>query len=235
MISCHLSPPTSLSSHTLTPLLPQRKPAFQSGAEIKSLGAWPGPRPLANEVGERQAKSLPLGLYCLYRGLVIGGYGSGIKRLLPQPLRRVRHSDPPSSAPLPAYPPQTHIPLLPLSHRSFLFKRKGKECPLGCNRPRLSPSSSPPCARFPPSCSLPARYYVYVCLCVCTTCRSPVHCLPPLPRVLPCSVVLWLLAVSFCGCSGLTLLSVRECLVLVVVVVNWRVLRMWCSFSLSLC
>uniref|UniRef100_A0A673AP46 E3 ubiquitin-protein ligase RNF220-like n=2 Tax=Sphaeramia orbicularis TaxID=375764 RepID=A0A673AP46_9TELE len=63
-------------------LICMRKPAIQSGAEIKSLGVWPGPRPLANEVGERQPKSLPLGLYCLYRGLVIGGYGSGIKRLL---------------------------------------------------------------------------------------------------------------------------------------------------------
>ncbi|KAJ4937420.1 hypothetical protein JOQ06_001979, partial [Pogonophryne albipinna] len=69
-------------------LICMRKPAIQSGAEIKSLGVWPGPRPLANGVGERQPKSLPLGLYCLYRGLVIGGYGSGIKRLLPQPLRR---------------------------------------------------------------------------------------------------------------------------------------------------
>ncbi|TMS10222.1 hypothetical protein E3U43_002881 [Larimichthys crocea] len=75
-----------------------RKPAIQSGTEIKSLGAWPGPRPLANEVGERQPKSLPLGLYCLYRGLVIGGYGSGIKRLLPQPLRRVAGSVAPHAA-----------------------------------------------------------------------------------------------------------------------------------------
>ncbi|XP_068197405.1 E3 ubiquitin-protein ligase RNF220a isoform X2 [Antennarius striatus] len=75
-------------------LICMRKPAIQSGAEIKSLGAWPGPRPLANEVGERQPKSLPLGLYCLYRGLVIGGYGSGIKRLLPPPLRRDSYSMP---------------------------------------------------------------------------------------------------------------------------------------------
>ncbi|XP_069020532.1 E3 ubiquitin-protein ligase RNF220a isoform X1 [Embiotoca jacksoni] len=75
-------------------LICMRKPAFQSGAEIKSIGAWPGPRPLANEVGERQPKSLPLGLYCLYRGLVIGGYGSGIKRLLPQPLRRDSYTMP---------------------------------------------------------------------------------------------------------------------------------------------
>ncbi|XP_036939518.1 E3 ubiquitin-protein ligase RNF220a isoform X1 [Acanthopagrus latus] len=79
-------------------LICMRKPAIQSGAEIKSLGAWPGPRPLANEVGERQPKSLPLGLYCLYRGLVIGGYGSGIKRLLPQPLRRVAGSVAPQAA-----------------------------------------------------------------------------------------------------------------------------------------
>ncbi|XP_063741637.1 E3 ubiquitin-protein ligase RNF220a isoform X2 [Eleginops maclovinus] len=75
-------------------LICMRKPAIQSGAEIKSLGVWPGPRPLANEVGERQPKSLPLGLYCLYRGLVIGGYGSGIKRLLPQPLRRDSYTMP---------------------------------------------------------------------------------------------------------------------------------------------
>ncbi|XP_069366950.1 E3 ubiquitin-protein ligase RNF220a isoform X5 [Paralichthys olivaceus] len=75
-------------------LICMRKPAIQLGAEIKSLGAWPGPRPLASEVGERQPKSLPLGLYCLYRGLVIGGYGSGIKRLLPQPLRRDSYTMP---------------------------------------------------------------------------------------------------------------------------------------------
>lgn len=108
VFSCHLSPP--LSSPTPTSLLlPQRKPAIQSGLEIKSIGAWPGRRPLTNEVGERQPKSLPLGLYCLYRGLVIGGYGSGIKRLLPQPLRRVRHSLPP--APL--------LPFIPLSYPFF--------------------------------------------------------------------------------------------------------------------
>ncbi|XP_077954787.1 E3 ubiquitin-protein ligase RNF220a isoform X5 [Gasterosteus aculeatus] len=75
-------------------LICMRKPAIQSGAEIKSLGVWPGPRPLANEVRERQPKSLPLGLYCLYRGLVIGGYGSGIKRLLPPPLRRDSYTMP---------------------------------------------------------------------------------------------------------------------------------------------
>ncbi|XP_035025811.1 E3 ubiquitin-protein ligase RNF220a isoform X3 [Hippoglossus stenolepis] len=75
-------------------LICMRKPAIQLGAEIKSLGAWPGPRPLASEVRERQPKSLPLGLYCLYRGLVIGGYGSGIKRLLPQPLRRDSYTMP---------------------------------------------------------------------------------------------------------------------------------------------
>ncbi|MEQ2183860.1 hypothetical protein GOODEAATRI_002271 [Goodea atripinnis] len=71
MISCHLSPLTLLSL-TPPPLLPQRKPALKPGAEIKSIGVWSGSRPLANEVGERQPKSLPLGLYCLYRGLVIG-------------------------------------------------------------------------------------------------------------------------------------------------------------------
>lgn len=105
------------------PSLPQRKPAIQSGTEIRSLRVWPGLRPLANEVGERQAKSLPLGLYCLYRGLVIGGYGSGIKRLLPQPVRRVRHSLPP---PLLFLPPSSHL----LPHLSILFKRKRSEHPI---------------------------------------------------------------------------------------------------------
>ncbi|XP_037131419.1 E3 ubiquitin-protein ligase RNF220a isoform X2 [Syngnathus acus] len=75
-------------------LICMRKPAIQSGVEIKRLGAWPGPRPLASEVRERQPKSLPLGLYYLYRGLVIGGYGSSIKRLLPQPLRRDSYTMP---------------------------------------------------------------------------------------------------------------------------------------------
>ncbi|XP_057713242.1 E3 ubiquitin-protein ligase RNF220a isoform X3 [Corythoichthys intestinalis] len=75
-------------------LICMRKPAIQSGVEIKRLGAWPGPRPLACEVRERQPKSLPLGLYYLYRGLVIGGYGSSIKRLLPQPLRRDSYTMP---------------------------------------------------------------------------------------------------------------------------------------------
>lgn len=89
---------------------------------------WPGLRPLANEVGERQAKSLPLGLYCLYRGLVIGGYGSGIKRLLPQPVRRVRHSLPP---PLLFLSPSSHL----LPHLSILFKRKRSERPM-----KLGPS-----------------------------------------------------------------------------------------------
>ncbi|XP_051944717.1 E3 ubiquitin-protein ligase RNF220a isoform X2 [Hippocampus zosterae] len=75
-------------------LICMRKPAIQSGVEIKRLGAWPGPRPLAGELRERQPKSLPLGLYYLYRGLVIGGYGSSIKRLLPQPLRRDSYTMP---------------------------------------------------------------------------------------------------------------------------------------------
>lgn len=120
MISCHLSHPSPLPPPP--PLLPQRKPTIQSGAEIRSIGAWPGSRALANEVGERQAKSLPLGLYCLYRGLVIGGYGGSIKRLLPQPLRRVRHFLPP---PLPPLAP----PLIPpsLSHLCVLFKMKRNE------------------------------------------------------------------------------------------------------------
>lgn len=182
MISCHLSPPLLLPHPH--PSLPQRKPAIQSGVEIKSLGAWPGPRPLANEVGERQPKSLPLGLYCLYRGLVIGGYGSGIKRLLPQPLRRVRHSLPP---PLLFLPP----PFLP--HCSVLFERKRKECPSDWVHPWLSPSSSPPSACFPPSL-LVACPISCLCAFVCV-CRLPVQ----LPPKLPCSVVLWLLAVSFHG------------------------------------
>ncbi|XP_077471440.1 E3 ubiquitin-protein ligase RNF220a isoform X3 [Stigmatopora argus] len=75
-------------------LICMRKPAIQSGVEIKKLGPWAGPRPLACEVRERQPKSLPLGLYYLYRGLVIGGYGSSIKRLLPQPLRRDSYTMP---------------------------------------------------------------------------------------------------------------------------------------------
>ncbi|XP_030219326.1 E3 ubiquitin-protein ligase RNF220a isoform X2 [Gadus morhua] len=76
-------------------LICMRKPAIQSGAENKSLGVWPGPRPPANQVGGRQQpKSLPLGLYCLYRGVVIGGYSSGIKRHLPQPLRRDSYTMP---------------------------------------------------------------------------------------------------------------------------------------------
>lgn len=101
------------------PSLPQRKPAIQSGTEIRSLRVWPGLRPLANEVGERQAKSLPLGLYCLYRGLVIGGYGSGIKRLLPQPVRRVRHSLPPLLLFLPPI-----LPPPPSSLYSFQKEKK---------------------------------------------------------------------------------------------------------------
>ncbi|XP_034039401.1 E3 ubiquitin-protein ligase RNF220a isoform X2 [Thalassophryne amazonica] len=75
-------------------LICMRKPAIQSGMESKILGVWPGPRPLANEVGVRQPKSLPLGLYYLYRGLMIGGYSSSIKRLLPQPLRRDSYTMP---------------------------------------------------------------------------------------------------------------------------------------------
>jgi len=152
MISCHLSPTTPPSPHLPPPLPPtQRKPAIQSGAEIKSLGVWPGPRPLANEVRERQPKSLPLGLYCLYRGLVIGGYGSGIKRLLPQPLRRVRRSLPP--------------PLLPLPHLSVLFERKRiKGRPSHWVHSWRSLSLIPSSLCLPPSVSarLPARYRVCV-------------------------------------------------------------------------
>lgn len=126
------------------PSLPQRKPAIQSGTEIRNLRVWPGLRPLANEVGERQAKSLPLGLYCLYRGLVIGGYGSGIKRLLPQPVRRVRHSLPPPLLFLPHPPPSSII---------SLFFSKGKEVSTQWNWVHSwpSPSSSPPYAWLPPS------------------------------------------------------------------------------------
>ena len=120
VIDATFRPPPLLFPHPLPPL-PQRKPAIQLGAEIKSLGAWPGPRPLASEVRERQPKSLPLGLYCLYRGLVIGGYGSGIKRLLPQPLRRVRHSLP--HFPLPPPPPP--------SLRSFREEKRGAPIRMG--------------------------------------------------------------------------------------------------------
>lgn len=183
MISCHLSPPLLLPHPH--PSLPQRKPAIQSGAEIKSLGAWPGPRPLANEVGERQPKSLPLGLYCLYRGLVIGGYGSGIKRLLPQPLRRVRHSLPP---PLLFLPPS----LPPSSLRSFREEKKRVSIRLGSSMAfSLILSSLSAC--FPPSV-LVACPISCLCAFVCV-CRLPVQ----LPPKLPCSVVLWLLAVSFHG------------------------------------
>lgn len=177
MIRCHLSPLPFPSSSPLpsAPSLPQRKPAIQSGAEIRSLGAWPGPRPLANEVGERQPKSLPLGLYCLYRGLVIGGYGSGIKRLLPQPLRRVRHSLPPSLL-------RSSPPLLPSHHASVLFKRKRRECPSDCVRPRFSPSSSPPSACLPPS--LPVACPIsYPCVCVraCVDVQVAGSLAPPTP------------------------------------------------------
>lgn len=195
MISCHLSPPLLLPHPH--PSLPQRKPAIQSGVEIKSLGAWPGPRPLANEVGERQPKSLPLGLYCLYRGLVIGGYGSGIKRLLPQPLRRVRHSLPP---PLLFFP-------LPSSLIAPFFSR-GKE--KSVHQIGFIHGFLPhPLLPLPASlrlCSLPAQYRVCARLCVCAGCRfsCPPSCL----------------AQWFCGCwlcrsmvSGL-MLSVRECKVL---------------------
>lgn len=184
MISCHLSPSLPSPPPLPHPSLPQRKPAIQSGAEIKSLGAWPGPRPLANEVGERQPKSLPLGLYCLYRGLVIGGYGSGIKRLLPQPLRRVRHSLPPPLLFL-------TLPLLLLTHPSILFLRKRKERPSDWVHSRLSPLSPLPLlASLVSACCLPDMSYLCVCVC-----RLPVQLLP----MLPCSVVLWLLAVSFHG------------------------------------
>lgn len=135
VIRCHLwplphsptAPPTS-SPLPPTPSLPQRKPAIQSGLELKSLGAWPGPRPLANEGRERQPKSLPLGLYCLYRGLVIGGYSSSIKRLLPQPLRRVRYLLPPPSPSFPPPPADAPHPIsVPSHHASVLFERKRRE------------------------------------------------------------------------------------------------------------
>lgn len=162
MIRCHLSPLPFPSSSPLpsAPSLPQRKPAIQSGAEIRSLGAWPGPRPLANEVGERQPKSLPLGLYCLYRGLVIGGYGSGIKRLLPQPLRRVRHSLPPLPPPL--LSPPSSLPIMPL------FFSRGKEesaHPIEL----VHASLHHPLLPLPASlrlCPLLARYRIRLCVCV---------------------------------------------------------------------
>lgn len=189
MIRCHLSPLPFPPSSPLpsAPSLPQRKPAIQSGAEIRSLGVWPGPRPLANEVGERQPKSLPLGLYCLYRGLVIGGYGSGIKRLLPQPLRRVRHSLPPlPSPPLLSF---SSLPIMPL------FFSRGKEesaHPIGF----VHASLHHPLLPLPASlrlCPLLARYRIRVCECVFVlTCRLLVH-LPPHPT-LRC------LAKWCCGC-----------------------------------
>lgn len=118
---------------------------------------WPGPRPLANEVGERQPKSLPLGLYCLYRGLVIGGYGSGIKRLLPQPLRRVRHSLPP---PLLFLPPSSSL-ISP-------FFSRGKEKSAHHQTGFIHGFLPHPLLPLPASlrlCSLPARYRVRVCVC----------------------------------------------------------------------
>lgn len=164
----HLSqpPPLPPPSHLLlylptitNPSLPQRKPAIQTGLEIKSLGVWPGPRHLAGEVGERQPKPLPLGLYCLYRGLVIGSYGTGTKRLLPQPLRRVRISLPPSLSYL--SPPHLHPPTI----TAFFFGKKRKEEKKASVRtgsaPRLSPSSSP--RPFP---SVSARC-LPTCACVC--------------------------------------------------------------------
>lgn len=181
MIRCHLShlPFPSSSPLPSAPSLPQRKPAIQSGAEIRSLGAWPGPRPLANEVGERQPKSLPLGLYCLYRGLVIGGYGSGIKRLLPQPLRRVRHSLPPSL--LHSSPPS---PPFPSCLCSFQEEKKRAPIRLGSST-LLSIILSSLC--LPPSVSahcLPD--IVSVCVCVCVDVQVAGSLAPPPHPTLPC-------------------------------------------------
>lgn len=130
---------------------------------------------------------------------MIGGYGSGIKRLLPQPLRRVRHSLPPSSSSL----------------ISVLFERKTNEHQSHWVHSWLRPSSSPPCACIPPSLVVACPV---LCLCVCTcvcvraymTCRLPVQ----YPPMLPCSVVLWLWAVSFHGWWFVALGLVRECTVL---------------------
>lgn len=191
MIGCHLSPRLPPLSSPTPPIPPtQRKPAIQSGAEIKSLGVWPGPRPLANEVRERQPKSLPLGLYCLYRGLVIGGYGSGIKRLLPPPLRRVRHSLRSSSSLL---PPPSSPP----------FFSRGKEEEEGAHRIGFTHGSLPhpllPVLASLRLCSMPAQYRVRPSVRVCqVTCRLPVQLLLPVPPILPhptCCPAQW-----FCGC-----------------------------------
>lgn len=133
--------------------------------ESKSLGVWPGPRPLANEVGERQPKSLPLGLYCLYRGVVIGGYSSGIKRLLPQPLRRVRHSLPPSLLLLP--PSSSLIPLI------FSMGKEQEDIHLSPPRPHpLSSACSPlPLLRLPAACPESC-----LCRCVCLCLFKPAGC-----------------------------------------------------------
>lgn len=192
VIRCHLwpLPPPRLPlllplQPPQTPSLPQRKPAIQSGMELKSLGAWPGPRPLANEVGERQPKSLPLGLYCLYRGLVIGGYSSGIKRLLPQPLRRVRHSLPPPPPPSNLF----HSPLpifLPSHHASVLSTRKRREW--------LLLPSCPPSACLPPSVSARCLLgIVSVRQCVCW--RAGCWFSFPTHSPTRCCLAQW-----FCGC-----------------------------------
>uniref|UniRef100_A0AAQ4R7P7 Ring finger protein 220a n=1 Tax=Gasterosteus aculeatus aculeatus TaxID=481459 RepID=A0AAQ4R7P7_GASAC len=176
-------------------LICMREPAIQSGAEIKSLGVWPGPRPLAHEVRERQPKSLPLGLYCLYRGLVIGGYGSGIKRLL-----LTASTEGKELSPLLLLPPPPSL----ISSVLFERKRRRRGRPSDWVHSWIAPSSSPPCACLTPSlldaCPIPCPS---VRPCVSSDLQvtgsvaptRPTH--PTPPHMLPCSVVLWLLAVSF--------------------------------------
>ncbi|XP_062338112.1 E3 ubiquitin-protein ligase RNF220a isoform X3 [Osmerus eperlanus] len=64
---------------------------FQSGAEDKSLGAGPLVAAVAPKADAASSKPLPLSIYCMYRGYVMG-CGGGIKRLLP--LRRDSYTMP---------------------------------------------------------------------------------------------------------------------------------------------
>lgn len=125
---------------------------------------------------------------------MIGGYGSGIKRLLPQPLRRVRHSLPPALLFLPSPPPF-------LLHLLVLFERKRKERPTELVHGFL-PHLLLPLPASLRLCSLPARCRVCTLVCDLQVAGS-------VALMLPCSVVLWLLAVSSSMVSGL-LLSVGQ-------------------------
>lgn len=175
---------------------------------------WPGPRLLANEVGERQPKSLPLGLYCLYRGVVIGGYSSSIKRLLPQPLRRVRHS-------LPPLPPTLLLLFLP--HPSDLFEGKKKKWLIRFGRHSFIVSFlifSSLCLfpRLCSACPLPARYRVCACRCVCSCSCIPAGCWFSCP---PCRFAQW-----FCGCW------LYRCIVHgLMLLVHWSKNVRWCCIG----